>query len=711
MNGVGILNPAMSGAPPRRFLAGCREHRLWRNPRLGLFLNGTIMPDLGLSSDPEAVRIGWGQKPSGQRAQLRAYANGQACWLLEDGFLRSGGLGSEGAAALSLVVDDLGIYYDASRPSRLERLIAAADADPAIEAQVARALALIRRHRLSKYNHAPDRLLPASGAMRVLVIDQTEGDASVRLGGADHATFDAMLAAALAENTDAEIWVKTHPEAMGGNKRGYFGRLPPSPRIHRLAEDVSPLSLLEQMDRVYAVTSQMGFEALMLHKPVVCFGQPWYAGWGLTDDRHPRMPDLGARRPGPRTMEQLFAAAYLQYARYLHPETGAPGTLFDVIDHLAATKRRNDELRGALYCIGMSLWKRTIVAPFLKAPSNRVRFVRSLRQLERAALPDDARLVVWGSGNENECAVFAAARGTPLWRMEDGFLRSVGLGSDLRRPLSLVLDRTGMYYDPGAPSALEQWLAQGDGDNDDLARARRLRERLVALRLSKYNVGRRFEPAPSASGRRVILVPGQVEDDASIRFGSPIVRTNADLLRAVRTANPDAHIIFKPHPDVAAGNRRGAVPPELLVLLCDQVALDVDIVDCITAADEVHTMTSLSGFEALLHGKAVHCHGLPFYAGWGLTVDHLGCARRARALSLDMLVHGTLIHYPRYIDPVSLAPATPEAVVDLLQAARASRTDVPLRSGFFQKQWRKFAALAALAGKKQHRTFDNRTIV
>ena len=36
--------------------------------------------------------------------------------------------------------------------------------------------------------------------------------------------------------------------------------------------------------------------------------------------------------------------------------------------------------------------------------------------------------------------------------------------------------------------------------------------------------------------------------------------------------------------------------------------------------DEVHTLTSLTGFEALLRGIEVHAYGGPFYAGWGLTM-------------------------------------------------------------------------------------------
>ncbi|WP_210736095.1 capsular polysaccharide biosynthesis protein [Massilia sp. Mn16-1_5] len=642
---------------------------------------------------------GWGRRPTTERARAYAARHQLPFLALEDGFLRSVGLGVAGAAPLSLVVDDLGIYYDATQPSRLEALIAGLAPDPEKQAQAQRALGLMRRHKLSKYNHAPERSLPPLAApytARVLVIDQTMGDVSVRLGGADQARFGAMLEAALAEHPQAEIWVKTHPDVLSGKKQGY---LPASalknadPRLHVLAEDVSPLGLIEQVDQVYVVTSQMGFEALMLEKPVVCFGQPWYAGWGLTDDRHPGMDALRARRPVRRTLAQLFEAAYLQYARYLDPATGGQGDIFDVIDWLARNKQANDATRGSLYCVGMSLWKRAIVRPYLAGASNRVHFVRSAAALARKHLPADARIVMWGVKEEAKLNALARERALPLWRMEDGFLRSVGLGSDLFRPVSLVLDQSGMYYDPASGSALERLLATCELGDEDLERAARFRERHVALKVSKYNLGRTALRVESG-GRRVLLVPGQVEDDASIMRGSPAVRTNLDLLRAVRAANPDACILYKAHPDVVAGNRRGAVPAGELAVLADQCVNEANIIDCILASDEVHTMTSLSGFEALLHGRTVHCYGGPFYAGWGLTVDHLALPHRGRRLGLDALVWAAMLEYPRYVLPGMPGLASAEQVMRHLVAQSAGAGSV--QAGWLARKRRKGRALLEL---------------
>lgn len=161
------------------------------------------------------------------------------------------------------------------------------------------------------------------------MIDQTAGDMSVTLGAAGAETFAAMLAAARAENPQATIYVKTHPEVTSGRKGGYLTAAQDDESTVVLRQAINPLSLIEQMDRVYVVTSTMGFEALLAGKPVTVFGMPWYAGWGATDDRQ-----TCVRRTRTRSVDELFAAAYFHYSRYLNPVTHQRGTIFDVIDWL-----------------------------------------------------------------------------------------------------------------------------------------------------------------------------------------------------------------------------------------------------------------------------------------------------------------------------------------------------------------------------------------
>ncbi|STZ75859.1 capsular polysaccharide biosynthesis protein [Bergeriella denitrificans] len=646
-----------------------------------------------------AAVIGWGLRPTTRKARAAAQAHGLPFIALEDGFVRSLGLGVAGWPPFSMVVDDIGIYYDCTRPSRLEQLVLAADMPSEMLAQAQEAADFIVAHRLSKYNHAPDfaTVFPDAPAEKsrpvVLLIDQTFGDMALQYGGADEHTFRQMFQTALNENPDADIWIKTHPDVLSGKKRGYLTDTAQHPRVRLLAEDINPISLLLQADKVYAVTSQMGFEALLCGKPLVTFGLPWYAGWGVSDDRHPDAAALAAAgRRAPRSLMQLFAAAYLQYSRYINPNTGEAGSLFDVLDHLAAMQRVNEKLRGEVYCVGMSLWKRAVVKPFFNVPSCRLKFVKSVQQLAQHNFPPDARLLAWGNGKQ-EIADFAARRRIPLLRMEDGFIRSVGLGSNLVPALSLVIDDIGIYFNAETPSRLEHILQNQNFSARDIQTALTLQKRLTEANISKYNVGSQAFTPPDTD-KTVILVPGQVEDDASIRYGSPDICRNLDLLKAVRARRPDAYIIYKPHPDVVSGNRSGHIPPEEAARYADQTAAEADILTCLQYADEVHTMTSLTGFEALLRGKKVCCYGLPFYAGWGLTEDRLPAPRRSRRLSLPELAAGTLLHYPQYIHPdTRRAIDALTAAVVLAQQKAQQKNAAPIHRSWLAKQGGKIRQL------------------
>jgi capsular polysaccharide export protein len=329
------------------------SYGLWHLPLIGVFLGWPIkVALLPLDGDADTNWVGWEAKASAKRAARYAVCSGGKSLQLEDGLLRSFGTG-ENFPPLSLVVDDQGIYYDSTRASALEALLASdVDVLEGIAADVARARALVLAHRLSKYNHAADwdldelagRGVDAEvGVVKaVLVIDQTAGDMSVSMGGASADTFAAMLAAARAENPQATIYVKTHPEVTSGRKGGYLTQVQDGvvdgQRTVVLRQAINPLSLIERMERVYVVTSTMGFEALLAGKPVSVFGMSWYAGWGATDDRQTcsrRLPRAGRQR----SVNELFAAAYFHYTRYLNPETHERGTIFDVIAWLVRQRR------------------------------------------------------------------------------------------------------------------------------------------------------------------------------------------------------------------------------------------------------------------------------------------------------------------------------------------------------------------------------------
>lgn len=650
-----------------------------------------------LESDRDLAVIGWGHKPTADVARAYAHRNRVPYLALEDGFYRSLRLGVEGAQPLSLIVDPIGVYYDAEAPSALEGLLNDWSSwytpDVAREAEVA--LTIIKRADLSKYNASPTfteeacrefkkRFNVPDGTRMVLVVDQTFGDASVRLGGADESCFERMLEAARKE-ANAVVFVKTHPDVIADKKKGYFTQVPEDVRL--VTENWAPLSFMSFFDSVYVVTSQMGFEALLIGKKVHVFGAPFYAGWGLTNDHVEGLNQIARhaflRRKTCPPLSALFSAAVIKLSRYVNPISGKRVKLQEILDLLATQRSINERNRGYHVCIGFPRWKRPHAAAFLSGTDSVVEFVANTRKGLKRAQSIGAEVVMWSPQCTDQVVDQCRKLGLRLIRMEDGFIRSVGLGSDYNYPYSLVLDPDGIYFDPGRPSYLEVLLKtiQKHPDYDRLIdRARDLRIHITANCLSKYNVGRLNPSIPNwvkrVGEKRVILVPGQVDDDASVRRGGGSVQSNRHLLQLVRAENPDAFVVYKPHPDVESGNRIGRIPKEELAQWADAVANNVSLDSLWPYIGEVHTLTSLSGFEALFRGKKVTTYGKPFYAGWGLTTDKYAPARSLKPLVVDELVAGALLLYPFYWDWETSQFCRPEDVCFRLE--RGAQPDVAL---------------------------------
>lgn len=566
-----------------------------------------------------------------------AARTGAAVLTVEDAFLRSVLPGrARGSVArrgpVGLILDPHGVHFDPARPSALTLAVAQA---ALLRDRAAEGLARLRAADLSKYNAHDDSAPPAPGY--VLVVDQVRGDAS--LMGAERATFLAMLAAARDDHPGARIVVRAHPETVAGLRAGYLTRDDLRTGEVFCNAPMSPWSLVEGAAAVYAVSSQLGYEALLAgHRPVL-FGAPFYAGWGLSENRAP-VPVRGKA-----TALDLFAASHLIAPTWYDPCRDRLTNFEGALAQIEAEARAYRQDRHGHLAYGMRLWKRPAIAA---AFGGRVRFTDR---------PSPKVTLAWAN---------RAAETPQALRVEDGFLRSRGLGAALVPPLSLVADDFGIYYDPTKESRLERLIAEGPPPGGE-ARAARLVAAIRAAGLSKYNLSG-ATTLPPRNGRRRILVPGQVEDDASIRLGAGLAHSNANLLARVRRENPEAFLIYKPHPDVEAGLRPGACDARE----ADHIATQADPVALLDQVDEVWTITSTLGFEALLRGVPVTTLGAPFYAGWGLTRD-LGPIppRRTAQPSLESLAHACLIAYPRYFDPISRLPCPPEVAVHRLTTSLA----------------------------------------
>ena len=620
--------------------------------------------------------LGWGNRPSGSLARRLAAEQAVPFALLEDGFLRSVGLGKAGAPTVSIVADDVGVYYDAARPSRLERLVAAAAAaGPRAEASAA--LALWRTHRLSKYNIGDDRA-PNTLFDKILLVDQVRGDASVAGAGATTATFQRLLDDALAAHEAARLVVIVHPDVRAGKARGHLADIAARVGVRVEAASYTPHAMLDAASAVWTVSSGLGFEALLRGVPVTTFATPFYANWGLSDDRAAGSISAGAaaRRGARPTIEALFAAALLAYARYADPVTRRPLDFVGAVARILDWKSRSREReRGSVHCFGFAPWKQNAAARFLAGSQTRPRFhgAARLKSLRRAGLPASAVAAVWGMTDRPGFAEAVARQGCKLLRVEDGFLRSVGLGSDLLAPGSLVLDDLGLYYDARGESRLERILANHVLSHAQRTRAAALRQRLRNEALTKYNLAAApVDLRALAGGRRVVLIAEQVPGDASLRYGGGDVAGNLDLLQRVRREHGNDFLVYKEHPDLVAGNRSGRLASRRLLAEADLVIGQGDMAALFSRIDMLHVISSLAGFEALLRDVPVTVWGCPFYAGWGLTHDRVAAPRRSRRLDIDELVHGVLIDYPLYGDPVTSVPCGVEDFLDGIAAARSA---------------------------------------
>jgi len=613
-----------------------------------------MLPDFTIGprrESAEAIAI-WSDSGDANRSPRRATPLRVPLVQLANGVLRTPPRHGTDRPLLSItarVID--GPPSPADRLSA-ERLLATRgwETSALIERAAAARRELIRQRVGGNWWH--DGELPAQGGTIAVLAAEAASPAQRR----------AMLAAALAENRADEIVVLAAGRRQGADRAAAVA-LPgaASAGVTVVAQPIDPWRVVERARRVYSAGGETGFLALLAGRETHCFGDACYSGWGVTIDA-PGVP----QKPFGRSIDEICAAACLLATRCRDPYRNIAARFEDVLALLADWRRIDEANRRIAVLVGMSFWKRRRVADFFCSSGGPPAFRRNARAaLALAGRRPGSAVAVWASRVPDGLAEGAAQRQIPLIRVEDGFVRSVGLGSDFMPAASLVLDHQGMHYDPRVTSDLERLLRETEFGPELTRRAAKLIDRLVARGITKYNLGPAATPLELPTGRRRILVPGQVEDDLSVMLGGDGVRSNRDLLARVRAAAPDAYILYKPHPDVEAGHRRGAVPDRVAREFADAVIRGGSPAALLAEIDELHTLTSLTGFEALLRHRRVVVYGRPFYAGWGLTTD-LAAADRGRRLSLEELVAGALILYPRYVDPVTRLPCPPELIIERL---------------------------------------------
>jgi capsular polysaccharide export protein len=286
----------------------------------------------------KAIFVGWGRKKSGLLAVRFSRLTKNRFLLLEDGFIRSFGLGVEGSPSFSIVKDDVGVYYDASTQSKLENILNSYDFKSDIELmrRAKEAKELIVKYQISKYNKFEDVDLTYldDNREKVLIVAQTAGDSSLKYGFGDRFTTKEMIDDAIRENPKHSIYIKIHPDVICGKKRSDIELKDIPKECYIINKSINPLKLLRYFDKVYTKTSGMGMEALLLNREVHCYGVPFYAGWGVTKDRL-----KCKRRDRELETNEIFAGAYILYSEYFNPFTYKKSDIIDTIRYIKDKKR------------------------------------------------------------------------------------------------------------------------------------------------------------------------------------------------------------------------------------------------------------------------------------------------------------------------------------------------------------------------------------
>ncbi|WP_261845147.1 capsular polysaccharide export protein, LipB/KpsS family [Aliamphritea ceti] len=309
-------------------------------------------------------------------------------------------------------------------------------------------------------------------------------------------------------------------------------------------------------------------------------------------------------------------------------------------------------------CWGFNDWKLGFVAAYLSEyrvafASRKIKDFIAFRKLFSIKVKP-ACFIVWGYNESFLIRSYSKFEGIPLYRMEDGFVRSASIGASHSVPYSLVIDKSGaLYYDGSKISDIENLLNNYDYEADPtlLNKSRQSLALLQELRISKYNQSDELltPPVRNIKTKTVVAVLGQVDSDASIRLGNPDNWSSEELVRLAAYENPESEILYRPHPEIYKGYQKSRFKKKKIENFAAISSPDLSMSEFLDGVDHVYTITSLTGLEALIRGIKVTVVGVPFYAGWGLTDDRITIKRRQRALTIDELFAGSYLLYPQYL--------------------------------------------------------------
>ena len=456
-----------------------------------------------------------------------------------------------------------------------------------------------------------------------------------------------------------KIVIKVHPDVINYKKKGCFDKsFYLQDNVIVIGEIGQINKLIEFSTAVCVVTSQVGFEALIYEKDVHVFGRPFYSGLGLTIDHQTNPNGIYLR------LEQLVFNALVKYQIFIDPRTKTKCEIEEIMKYIHNSRNGSRFFPKDLEAINLTPWKARQINRFIYPLTGKR--VRSFKRFKSRM----QNILIWGKNKKINNHI---SNVNNFISVEDGFVRSVGLGGELYPPLSLLFDKKGIHYDGSRVSDLEELLQNSKVNQSEIIRARGIIDLIKKFNITKYNLSltKEIDLPSNILNKQIIGILGQVETDNSIIYGVPddtIPKTNYALIEQVRKDYPDAYIIYKPHPDTESGLRAKGNKEGLICEYADLIANKTSLEDLFKKVDRIAVFTSLGGFEALIRGLSVTTYGFPFYSGWGLTEDklnnHIWAKRRTRQLTIDELTFICLVKYPFYSSVKFNCPTEIEKIFD-----------------------------------------------
>lgn len=261
---------------------------------------------------------------------------------------------------------------------------------------------------------------------------------------------------------------------------------------------------------------------------------------------------------------------------------------------------------------------------------------------------------------------------------EDCFLRSIfsyaykNIETKYQKSIGITIDDITHYVDCSTASRLELMLNDKGLiiTDEQKTRARKCIDKILETHLSKYNNQPIYEPKIGREGVKKVLVVDQSFGDWSITKGGGSEDVFKNMLKKAIDENPNADIIVKTHPDTMSGTRGGYYTGLKQHDNIYPMTKPINPISLIKYCDKVYVCTTQLGFEALMCEKEVHVFGIPFYQGWGLTIDEQRCERRTNTRTLEEIFYIAYIMYSHYVNPDKKCRCEIEDAMDYLLRLR-----------------------------------------